>query len=95
MSYIVLLTLHVGTAILTFFVIGATFYALVTKRTSWYSTCAKVLAVVAAFEVVSGYALAAVAPHLSLLSLNIHILEYVCLCAIVEALIYIRAYVLS
>ncbi|HVV39249.1 MAG TPA: hypothetical protein VHD31_02885 [Candidatus Paceibacterota bacterium] len=90
MTYVITLGLHLATAALTGAVILYALYAVLRGHVQMYRSIALALAGVAAFEVFSGTVLAITSPDLSATALSLHILEYLGVCAVVEAALFAK-----
>lgn len=90
MMYAIVLGLHLTAAAATGLTIAYALYALARRMDAAYRLSALLLGSVAAFEVLSGTALAVLSPSLSAVALSAHIFEYLGVCLVVEAVLFIR-----
>jgi hypothetical protein len=90
MMYALALFLHLGIAAATGVVIAGALYALLRAKAGAYRMLALLLGSIAALEVISGTVLAVASPELLAAALSLHIVEYLGVCAAVEALLFIR-----
>ena len=90
MMYSIVLVLHLLTSTVTGLVIVYSLYALWSRADALYRLCALLLGAIAAFEVLSGTALAVLSPTLSASALSIHIFEYLSVCLVAEWLLFAR-----
>ncbi|MDB5225486.1 MAG: hypothetical protein JWL87_438 [Candidatus Adlerbacteria bacterium] len=90
MLYQAILALHLLATIATLVAIGYALYSVVRKREDSYARAALWLGGIAAFEVLTGTALAVLSPTLLASSLVMHIALYLGVCVGVEALVFAR-----
>ncbi len=95
MTYSIVLGFHLAAAAVTGIVILFAMYSLFREMSAYYRAAALALGFIAAFEVLSGTALAILSPQLSAAALSLHIVEYLGVCAIAESLLFARMQKLS
>lgn len=90
MMYVAILVAHIFAACVTIAIIGLALYSVARGKSEWYRRCAFALAYVAGFEIISGTLLAVVSPEVSPLYVGTHLLAYLVICLVVEAMLIVK-----
>lgn len=85
MAYTLVLVFHILVACATMIAIAYSAYVLMREKFPWFEKLAAFIAACAVLETVSGFALAALSPTATVLSVSFHLLWYLGLCLIAEA----------
>lgn len=91
MVYGLTLSIHIIVACVTLCAIVYSSYALYREKYSWFKKLAALIALCAALETISGFALAVVSPTATLASVAPHLVAYLSLCLVAEAALLLNA----
>lgn len=83
--YTAVLVSHILIACATMVAITYSSYALIREKAEWFEKLAGIIAVCAALETISGFALAVLSPNITFTYVALHLVWYLGLCLIAEA----------
>jgi hypothetical protein len=91
MVYVLTLAFHIIIACLTLCAVVYSSYALYREKRDWFKKLALFIALCAALEVASGFALAVFSPTATVAGVALHLVAYLGLCLVTEAALLVNA----